>query len=316
MKLPNRNQKGQALLLVLLTMAAILTVVLSVASRSITEVAVTSYEEDALRAFSAAEAGVEQALLNPVIGPIPSRVPDPSDPSVFYVGSVNAPPDADAKSLYTDRLKSGETATFWLVSHDANGELSCVTGQACYGGNNIEVCWADPAYLTYGGDSSKRPAIEALLFYDTTRLSAKTDTNPTNNYQNLQVARIANKDPLNTYAVGFLNPNPPGPCNPIDGQNFARRSSIPLPAGCSNNRACPIMVKVRMYFSDFNFKQPVGIRVTGGGPASRLPAQGLQISSEGTAGESTRRVSVFQGYSEPPSLFDAAVFSLRDLIHN
>ena len=58
------SQSGQALLIVLLSMAVILTVVLSFASKSITEVSITSYEEDALRAFSAAEAGVEKALLN------------------------------------------------------------------------------------------------------------------------------------------------------------------------------------------------------------------------------------------------------------
>ena len=54
-----QNQSGQALLLVLLSMAVILTVVLSILSRSILDVAVTTGEEEALRAFSAAEAGMQ-----------------------------------------------------------------------------------------------------------------------------------------------------------------------------------------------------------------------------------------------------------------
>jgi Tfp pilus assembly protein PilX len=60
------------LLIVLLAITVILTVVLSVTSRSVTDVTVTTYEEDALRAFSAAEAGVETALLNPAVGVIPT----------------------------------------------------------------------------------------------------------------------------------------------------------------------------------------------------------------------------------------------------
>lgn len=57
------GQSGQALLLVLLSMAVVLTIVLSILSRSVTDIAVTSRDEEALRAFSAAEAGVEQALV-------------------------------------------------------------------------------------------------------------------------------------------------------------------------------------------------------------------------------------------------------------
>ena len=57
------REKGQALILVLLSLAVVLTVVLSVFSRSITDVSISSKENDAMRAFSAAEAGVEQVLV-------------------------------------------------------------------------------------------------------------------------------------------------------------------------------------------------------------------------------------------------------------
>jgi len=66
--LPNKaritkHQSGQALLLVLLSMAVVLTIVLSVLSRTITDITITTKEEEALRAFAAAEAGVERALI-------------------------------------------------------------------------------------------------------------------------------------------------------------------------------------------------------------------------------------------------------------
>ena len=59
----NVGNQGQALLIVLLTLSVVLTIVLSIVSRSITDISITSLEEDSQRAFNAAEAGVEQALL-------------------------------------------------------------------------------------------------------------------------------------------------------------------------------------------------------------------------------------------------------------
>lgn len=58
----DKAQEGQALLIVILTMVVALTVGLSVASRSITTVRISTAEEQSQRAFSAAEAGIEEAL--------------------------------------------------------------------------------------------------------------------------------------------------------------------------------------------------------------------------------------------------------------
>ena len=58
-----RGNEGQALILVLLGLAVVLTVVLFILSRSITDVAVSSSQSQSVSAFSAAEAGVEQALV-------------------------------------------------------------------------------------------------------------------------------------------------------------------------------------------------------------------------------------------------------------
>lgn len=55
-------QKGQALLIIILTMVVALTVGLSAVSRSITTLRISTAEEESQRAFSAAEAGIEEAL--------------------------------------------------------------------------------------------------------------------------------------------------------------------------------------------------------------------------------------------------------------
>lgn len=58
-----RNKKsGQIALIVLLIMVTLLTVVLSLISDSVTDVKISQDEKEAMRAFSAAEAGIEEAL--------------------------------------------------------------------------------------------------------------------------------------------------------------------------------------------------------------------------------------------------------------
>lgn len=64
------NQKGQALLIIVLVMVVALTVGLSVAARTITNLRTTREQASSQKALSAAEAGVEQAIKNgaPVAG--------------------------------------------------------------------------------------------------------------------------------------------------------------------------------------------------------------------------------------------------------
>jgi Tfp pilus assembly protein PilX len=57
------RESGQALVLVLLSLSVVLTLVLFILARSITDVTVSSRQEESVRAFSAAEAGIERALV-------------------------------------------------------------------------------------------------------------------------------------------------------------------------------------------------------------------------------------------------------------
>lgn len=299
MTLPEKhNSQGQALLIVLLVMALVLTVVLSVASRSVTEISITTLEKDALRAFSAAEAGVEQALLNPTVGTFTGS-PDPSDSSVSFTREVANPTESDGEFRYPNDVTSGETATFWLVSHDATGSSLTCSGRPCYGGNQVRICWGNtPA-------TGITPAIEVLVFYDDTEGAVASP----NNFSNVKVFRRA-YDPTSATRNNNFNDAIAGNCSFPD-VPFQYRSDIQvsdISPACLNNPGCLIMAKVRMYYGS---NQRIGIWTVGG--AGDLPPQGFQIESTGVAGESTRRVNVFQGYAESPSIFDATVFSLRNL---
>jgi hypothetical protein len=66
------HKSGQVVLIVLLVMVVVLTIGLSLISRSVTDISISKDEEEAIRAFSAAEAGIEAALQN--IGAAPSTI--------------------------------------------------------------------------------------------------------------------------------------------------------------------------------------------------------------------------------------------------
>jgi hypothetical protein len=74
----NKKKSGQIALIVVLLMVVILTIGLSLISRSITDVRISQDEKEALRAFSAAEAGIEEVLKSSSLasGPVSVDVGD------------------------------------------------------------------------------------------------------------------------------------------------------------------------------------------------------------------------------------------------
>jgi type II secretory pathway pseudopilin PulG len=298
-KKQGKSQKGQALIIILLAMSVVLTVVLSSVSKSITEITTTGYEEDALRAFSAAEAGVESALLDPMVGTILETYPDPSDTSVYYSGAVtehNIASDDPGKQLtYPDRLSSGETATFYLCSQNADGQFINDATNPCWWGNRLRVCYG-------ADDGSVEEAVEVSVYYDETEKSVGIP----NNFKDLKVYRKVFDTPNPVRIPGATRLN--ADCGYDNGPGFQHRATIvtsDLP-GCDNDGGCALLVKVRMLYAD---DQPVGLWT----PSGAIPGQGLLISSTGAAGESRRKVEVYRGRPESLDLFDSAVFSLKGL---
>jgi len=303
--------RGQALLIVLLTMSVILTVVLSVVSRSITDITITSYEEESQRAFDAAEAGVERSLLTEFQG---AYQLDYSTGTSYDVSHDYPVPTAD-EYVYPDNILSGSSATFWFVSHNETGSLSCNTGPCpscpgtCFGGSGlqqIEICWGEDVP---GSPNEHSPAIEIAIFYDET-LGAIASTN---NFSNVEVYRLA-YDPFTSRgsANGFFPAS--GSCS-VGGQEFkystgniSIRNVLPPGAACSGASGCVLMVKVRTLYN--NEAQPLAIN------GNNLPSQGRAIESTGSSGESRRKVELFQTFAELPFIFDSAVFSPVGLGHN
>lgn len=138
-----KNQAGQAVLIVLLSLSVVLVVVMFILSRSITDISLSSKEEDSMRAFSAAEAGIERVL---VTG---------SDTGSMSIGDATFNADVSAfaqgvnKVVYPISLKSGEIATFWFTRPNE---------ATVFNGTQMKICWADD-------NATDNPALEVTVYY-------------------------------------------------------------------------------------------------------------------------------------------------------
>jgi hypothetical protein len=287
------TQSGQALLIVLLSMAVILTLVLSVLSSSITDVAVTSREEESLRAFSAAEAGVEQALIAGQTGTVNL------DKSSFTTQVTSIAKD-QKKFNYPQELLSGDTGVIWFIAHNDNtGAWDCSNtnvDRKCFKGSTVQLCWGNPGTPANQSDT---PAMEVMIFY----------LAPSGSYKDAAVRRFT-YDPNatritseNSFSQASLST-----CT-IDDKKYSFQTTVSLasiPTRNENEGLLFMMVK-SLYNTGVAHSFGVNVDYVGN---TTLPAQGKKIVSTGTAGEATRKVEVNTLYRTMPSVFTNAIFSL------
>jgi len=290
-------EKGQALLIVLITMAIALTVVLSILSRSILDVGVSEGEKEALRAFSAAEAGLEKALI------VGSSIGTTDLGTSQFSAEVSDFASGLSEFVYPIELLSGEMATFWFVNHDDEGEMTCSAEKPCFTGSGMKLCWGDQDTPT---GSEGTPALEVSVFY----LSTPGD------YSTAQVARAV-YDPSSSRSISnnFSVANTDGCFMDPDTLQFYASidfSDLGIPASSYSRQDGLQFARARMLYNSEE-THPVGINVDRPA-ADLLPPQGLMVDSSGSAGESNRRIEVFRGFSEPPPVFESVIFSGGSII--
>ena len=283
---------GQALLLILLSMAVVLTIVLSILSRSVTDVAISSREEEALRAFSAAEAGVEQAI---VIG---TSLAETEIGNATFTTNVSSFAEGDAEFASPIGLLGGETNTVWFMAHNEDGGLACSAEKPCFVGRDIKICWGKEG--TAGGTATT-PALEVSVFY--------ADPAGSTNYK---IARET-LDPNSTRRGNNSFSVPDSGACTISGENYAFYKTIDLstlgiPVASYSTQGGLQFARLRMFYNT-DMTHPTGVSVDLAGN-TLLPAQGVGIESSGKSGEANRKISVFQGFGEIPEVFSGAVFSL------
>lgn len=273
-----KNQRGQTVLIALLVLTIATTVGLSLIARSTTDIAITRSLEESARAFSAAEAGVEKALVTGVSVSSPVA----TQQGTSYTVTV-APVTADASKalVFSGKTLSGDTETVWLTAHGDNGLID--DSVPVYTAPEIDVCWSS---------ESVTPAIVTTILY-----KKSSD----NSYRIVKGAF----DPDSTRAGGssgnhFSAPTTTsGGCGADSGTTYRTRLTFSPDIDPVNDVL--IALRIRPVYS------ATQIAVL---PNTILPVQGNQIVSEGkTAGGISRKIVVYQSYKTPGTLFDTGIYS-------
>lgn len=138
-----KKNSGQVALIVLLIMVVILTIGLSLASRSITDIRISQNEREALRAFSAAEAGIEEALRD-----IPA-----------YAGKTTPVSIGDLTANVTVE-ETGEETTRTI---EKGGTMSILLEGASSPPTLLRINWID---TTKSDETSDYASIEIIVYAD------------------------------------------------------------------------------------------------------------------------------------------------------
>lgn len=127
-----KHSQGQVILIVLLASAAVMTLGLSAAKRTVVDTKIDTDEELLKQAFNTAESGVDYYLST---GTTTYSSPDGSKAQVA-VNSVGL-----GSSLASDGMVlSGNPSLFWLVGHNDDGSVNTTDH---FQGNTVDICVDD-----------------------------------------------------------------------------------------------------------------------------------------------------------------------------
>lgn len=143
---------GQIVLILVLVSVVGLMIGLSLISRTITDVRISSQIEQSNRAFSAAEAGIESGLKGGVAGGLTGTVNLPGVSATYDVSSLGG-----TSSVYSFPFTDiGAARTVWLVSHNEEDGLD-EAGALYPADSPLDICW--------GASEPGTAAMIVTLFY-------------------------------------------------------------------------------------------------------------------------------------------------------
>lgn len=314
-----KDQKGQVVIILLLVVVLALAIALSVIGRSVTEVSTATKAEDSSRAFSAAEAGIEKALLQ-------SPMPGVGIGGTVAIDSSALSNQSQAQVSWNPQLPQARTALeyppfgkesfaqFWLASPVTLASYYVPTSQPTF---NIYFGDSQPGTDSnyYTNNPGDKPAIEVNVVYQ----------NGSNGYAAYR--QLYDSDSQRATENGWSNNQGclTSPASTITNDYSSSRlfyckiTAGAYPQGVTGTTTVgatsgiyPIMVRVRVLYSGLSHPvavEPVGSCALG----CSLPPQVSVFRSVGSAGDVQRRLQVFQQSSVMPQIFDYALFSAGSL---
>jgi type II secretory pathway pseudopilin PulG len=279
-------QKGQVLAVVLLILGVVATVALSVASRSVTEVRVSTTQDESSRALEAAEIGLEKYLGN--LSP-----PAPGDKVIV--------PDINA-GYYIPSINTGGAERFYTVPYSlVEGDIATVDLPWCQDGacTMLRVCWGD------GTPISEK--VEVSFFYVMGDAAN----------QGRVAVRRAGFDPAGTYpgfVTGSSRIHTNRTCSTDKTYNYETQIML-------NDDALGVALGLGPWPA--NRLLFVRIRMLGNGQTAKglavelinknIPTQGGEVVAIGEAGETIQKVRATVQQWDLPPMFDSALFSGTNL---
>jgi hypothetical protein len=328
MNLPKKHlqsPRGQILILFLLLLVLATAIVLSVASRTVTDIKVTSTSDESNRAYFAAEAGVEEALkkAETTTGPVTLKLDfnDISTEATTELSDVGV--GARDTYVYPLPVERDDVAQINMLRSYPNLDTGwCPTGTFPQADCKLTVSWGtDPTGVNLGNQ-----AIEVSVIYNYPVLNSgpvfgisKWGFDPIvgssiphkNNFcgmasgvQNIPVAQRKKKDPISgiertvfyeaTFNIrtGDVGGGP-GVC-PVNKH------------GPGIDAKHPVFLRIRPLYNTI----PIPIVVEASPPTPDIPNQGDKIVSVGkTDSGVTRKIEVVTTYPAMPAIFDYVLFN-------
>jgi hypothetical protein len=294
-----RSTRGQILIIFILILVVGLAIVVSVASRTVTDIKVTNTADESNRAFFAAEAGIEDALQDLQSGgTIPS-----SGLSLQFTNAAASTTAVSATSstfVYPDDVAKDGVVQLVLLS-----DFNDLTSPA-WGGSTLNFYWGDDPTINNG-----TPAIEISVIY----YCSSSAGCPGYSGQNFGISKIAFDPNLSRGGTAFCSSSVQALASPrtIDGKNFNFSASVhlyQLVENCNGLKLTdsittkPLLARIRLLYNT----SPVAVESSSTDP--QLPSQGVTLESTGnTVSGVTRKLQVIRFYPALPSLFDYVLFS-------
>lgn len=299
-----RHSAGQAVIFALLLTAVVITVGLAVVSQSIVDVKTSTQSQETVKAFTAAEAGIEYSLASALVGTVNTQLTGTVG-SATYNAKVTPLGLNQNYYILPRTMVSGDAQTLWFVSHDPNGDLAC---PLC-----ATLSPVNPTFDVYFGNSitSPLPALVVDIYYK---------SSPGNlGYSDIKIARAAydpdssrqSSDKFDSPAGGSSFTAPWGDTYPykaiINLDTLGIDQSVyKTPNGLQIIRA-RILYATTGQSVAFDFGTVGGRSLSGG---AGLPSQGFQPQSVGTI-QNSSSIKLTSVYPWPDAfaMFDHAIFA-------
>lgn len=310
----NRKSKGQIVIILLLFTLVVLTIGLIITQKSVTDLSTSTSSYNSTQAFSAAEAGISDAIAqNKSSGSFALNNLGGANSQAGYNVTVQKDlPQTKGVGVEFPKGTGKELISqFWLANP-----------------NDLSAVFPNTTFNVYFGNagtnpnSSDTPALEVKVL-----LCAVNGLGNCTNYYLDSYDLDPNNPRSGPTGNGFTpitctNPSPIQTVLSLNGsqdRKFFCKAPIDLSSSINPNPNSPIskapiglrpiLVRTRILYS--SVPQPVAIIPSSSGDS--LPPQVDVYTSTGSSGQSSKTVQAVVAHNVVPSLFDYAMFSIGDI---